>query len=136
MKSIEKTRSTKFWLILAALAALAYFYLHNPRNGGGLLPPCLFNSWTGYYCPGCGTSRAIYHLLHGEIWTAIRLNPLNIILLPLIVITAFSIYSWHRHRGRPVPVWLRHPIWLWLLIAIVIAFWVFRNLPGSYLAPF
>ena len=29
--------------------------------------PCLFHLATGYYCPGCGGTRAIASLLHGQV---------------------------------------------------------------------
>ena len=30
--------------------------------------PCLFHLVTGYYCPGCGGTRAIASLLHGQLF--------------------------------------------------------------------
>lgn len=42
----------------------------------GLLPACLWHVWTGLPCPGCGTTRAIVHLLLGEIVAAFAMNPL------------------------------------------------------------
>ena len=31
------------------------------------LPPCVFHKWTGYYCPGCGGTRAVKALLRGDV---------------------------------------------------------------------
>ena len=45
-------------------------------------PPCLFLSLTGLQCPGCGSTRALIHLLHGELRAAWRMNALFVLLLP------------------------------------------------------
>ncbi len=38
---------------------------------------------TGYYCPGCGMTRLVYALTHGDVGTAFGLNPLLFVLLPV-----------------------------------------------------
>ena len=38
-------------------------------------PPCLFHLATGYYCPGCGGTRAITSLLHGQILNSFLYHP-------------------------------------------------------------
>ena len=38
--------------------------------------PCLFHLITGFYCPGCGGTRAVKYLLHGQILKSIRYRPL------------------------------------------------------------
>lgn len=52
-------------LILALVLGLAW------KNGYFLwiFPPdgCVLHNLTGYYCPGCGGTRAIHALLHGHI---------------------------------------------------------------------
>lgn len=47
----------------------------------GVLPvihvaPCMIHSMTGYYCPGCGGTRATYALLHGKIITSLYYHPI------------------------------------------------------------
>ena len=37
-----------------------------------------------FYCPGCGSQRAIHQLLHFNIIDAFRLNPLMVLSLPII----------------------------------------------------
>lgn len=40
------------------------------------LPPCVFHYLTGYYCPGCGGTRAVIALLHGQLFLSIYYHPL------------------------------------------------------------
>lgn len=41
-----------------------------------VLPPCSLYSLTGFYCPGCGGTRACYALVQGHILDSIRIHPL------------------------------------------------------------
>jgi hypothetical protein len=40
----------------------------------GLYPPCLFKTFLGVQCPGCGSLRAMHQLLHGNVAAAWALN--------------------------------------------------------------
>lgn len=42
------------------------------------LPPCFYHLTTGLYCPGCGCTRAVIALIHGDILLSLRENPLII----------------------------------------------------------
>lgn len=39
---------------------------------------CIINFLTGYYCPGCGGTRAFYHLLRGNIIASVKTHPVII----------------------------------------------------------
>ena len=55
------------WLAAAAAAALPSI--------SRLLPPCLIYQISGYYCPGCGGTRAMRALLSGKLVRAACLHP-------------------------------------------------------------
>jgi hypothetical protein len=127
------------WLLAltATLVAGAWvLYAHDPVRAG-FFPRCLIYTWTGYHCPGCGSTRATHHLLHGRVWAAFRYNPLLVLTLP------FFAYEFGRlvvRTVRPRPfLWKAvHPLRIWAPTALIIAFWVARNLPFrpfSWLAP-
>ena len=42
--------------------ALTLYYILVIKTG----IPCLFHELTGWYCPGCGTCRAVRAFVHGE----------------------------------------------------------------------
>lgn len=120
-------------LAAAGLAAFGYVTAVDP-NQPGHYPLCPFRAVTGYYCPGCGSLRALHALGHGQLTVALHKNPLTVLGLPLL---AWAWVAWvQRSRtGRPMrrvaPQWL-----IWTGLSVLIVFWVLRNLPGfGWLAP-
>jgi len=93
-----------------------------------VIPPCAFRELTGVYCPGCGTTRMLEALLHGDIGTALAMNPLGLVLLPLIgyvlVRDTFEFLGLARLPELPSRRWL-----LVTLAVTVLAYWVLRNIP-------
>lgn len=115
-------------LCAGMLAAVAALFLVDPARAG-FLPPCLFRRLTGLLCPGCGATRAFHQLLHGRLAAALALNPLLPLSLPLL---GWLFLAQAREAlGRPpLPAPRLARGWLWALLALILAFWVARNLPG------
>jgi hypothetical protein len=99
-------------LAIAAGAGLIVLYFWEPERYW-IFPRCLFRELTGLDCPGCGSLRSVHYLLHGEIATAFRFNPLLYLLAPALFLC----------RRR-----LHKPAWLWSFVTLVILFTVARNL--------
>jgi hypothetical protein len=115
-------------LAAIATAGCAYTLLVNP-NRSSAYPQCPLHALTGYDCPGCGLTRSVYALLHGEIGRAIDHNVLVVLLLPLAVL-GFATWTARRlgYRTPDLPRW--RP---WMTVAaavIVFGFMIVRNLPG------
>ena len=53
------------------VAATAYVTAVDPSDRG-VFPACPFRSLTGWWCPGCGLTRATHHLMHGDLLGALR----------------------------------------------------------------
>lgn len=118
-----------FWAALAALTAAGagLLYLVDPRVPGNY-PPCLFLYFTGCYCPGCGSLRALHGLLHGDPLGALDYNPLTVIALPFIIVTA--LIGLNQAVGRPrLPNFVIPHQLAWVLLGVIILFWVLRNIP-------
>ncbi len=112
---------------LALCAGVVYLYLFNPATSG-IYPVCPFHALTGLHCPGCGTGRAIYQLLHGNVWAAMRLNLLAVILLPPVAYGMLSIGM--QFIGlKPLPSKFIPAFWIWTLLAVILLYWVLRNIP-------
>jgi len=119
---------------LAAVAAAGVLATVDP-NRPGHYPTCPFLWATGYYCPGCGSLRAAHDLLHGDLAGALHRNPLAVILLPTVL--AAWVFWGLRLAGRTTwsPTNIR-PGWIWGLFAVVMLYWVARNIPGwTWLSP-
>jgi hypothetical protein len=109
-------------LVAAATAVLFFF---NPRTTW-FYPQCPFFALTGFECPGCGTTRALHALLHGHLATAFALNPLLFIVPPL-----FGLFQWTPQTDRRALGALRwRNVVGWTLLALIVAFWIARNLPN------
>ena len=61
-----------------------------PPAGLGI-PVCLFRAISGLPCPGCGLTRALVALLHGDPAAAFAHHPYSFILLPVL-----GVMSLHR----------------------------------------
>jgi len=111
-----------------AAAGCAYVGLMNP-NESSAYPQCPLRAVTGWDCPGCGLTRSVYALMHGDAWQAIDHNVLAIVLLPLAIL-AFA--RWTATRvGYSTPRIPRWRPWMSVVAGVaVISFLVARNLPG------
>lgn len=120
-------------LAATAVAAGAVLYFFNPSTHG-FYPVCRFHQLTGWNCPGCGATRALYALLHGELRLAVKDNALLVLSLPLLAVWSVRL-GWQQLRHQPV-AWPASP-WFWFGFLVVATFFgVLRNLPGfSWLAP-
>src|ERR1700690_3881863 len=101
--------------LIVAAAATVVLYRYAPARVH-FYPVCVFHALTGLQCPGCGGTRAMYHLLHGDFGGAFRMNPLLFAVAPF---TAVSL-RWPRVAA--------HPATGWIAAIVVIAFWIGRNL--------
>jgi hypothetical protein len=126
-------------LLLAALAVPAGLFLlyRFAPTADSFYPRCLFHTVTGLHCPGCGTTRCLHALLHGQLRQAAAYNALTLLALPFLL---FWAARWGLAFLRGVPLHHRPlPRWAYVaLVGAVLAFWVLRNLsfpPFNALAP-
>ena len=114
-------------LAVLFVAAAGLLFAVDPAQAW-YLPPCLFHRLTGWYCPGCGMTRAAHALLHGHLGAALRDNALVTVALPAGL--SLGIWKWWaRGTGRARGNWAWRPAWIWWLLIGVGAFGIVRNLP-------
>lgn len=123
-------------LLLLILGVAVLFFVLDP-NKHELFPRCLFHSLTGAYCPGCGSQRALHSLLHFDFGGVIGYN---FLFLPAALLIVYHyihpilnrLFKWR----LPNVFYLKNTPWV--VFAVVILFWILRNLPWypfSILAP-
>ena len=123
-------------LLLTSVVVLVatVLFVFNPSTTA-FYPKCLFHELTGLYCPGCGTTRALHCLLHGDVSAALHANALATLAVPLLggILLARAV------RRRPPIIASRFAgSGLVVLLAVVVIFGALRNVPHrpfSLLAP-
>jgi hypothetical protein len=108
-----------------------------PPSQYNFYPRCLLHWVTGLHCPGCGATRSVGALLHGDLEQAFAYNALFVAMLPLFLFAGFSVV-YELWTGKKA--WtLRLPSWtVKILILVLIAYFIARNLdvyPFQLLAP-
>lgn len=98
----------------------------DPNLPGNPFPPCVFLTITGHYCAGCGITRALHALAHGDIATAVQMNVLAMLLLVITPFAAAWHAGWKPAYLQPVANAMASP-WLW--VGSLGGFWILRNLP-------
>jgi hypothetical protein len=96
----------------------------------GHYPTCPFYAVTGLYCPGCGTLRLVHQLLTGHPGAALGLNPMAMVILP-ILLYVYVRWTAERVAGVRLPA-INAPPWsIRLVPVLIIVFGVVRNIPMS-----
>lgn len=117
--------ATTIWAGIACGSLL--LLLFNPTTAG-FFPTCPFRALTGFQCPGCGSTRACYQLVHLHPIAAFKLNPLFMLTLPFIIYGLLG-FTKSAITGKPQRRVLIPSIYLWGWLALMIFFWIFRNTP-------
>jgi Protein of unknown function (DUF2752) len=116
----------------AAGAVCAFVWWADPTTPGGVIPVCPTKLLFGIDCPGCGTMRMLYSMLHGDLHGAVRFNALAVAALVLLVWT-YAVWAYGRVAGRQIRNW-QHRRWAAPVTLLAVTAWfVMRNLP---FAPF
>ena len=112
--------------LVMMLAAGATLFVFNPVEHA-FYPQCYFHQVTGWQCPGCGGLRAMHQLLHGHLLTALHLNVLAVASLPMFGwLLGREFLGGQRGIGTHQFVSTRR---VWGGVAVLLVFWVLRNLP-------
>ena len=104
-------------LTLAGAAGFAALLFLFPPDEVPYWPKCLLHQTTGLHCPGCGATRALAALLHGDLRRSLANN---LLLIPALI--AFLTALWH-------PKLLENRRLTAGALAVLILFAILRNLP-------
>lgn len=123
-------RQVGWWLggVLLAAAGIAALYLFNPNTADSPFARCIFQTLTGFWCAGCGITRALHALVHGDIARAFAMNPLAVLLAPCAALAWAWAGGWQPACAAPIIKTLSKPM-LW--VVLIPAYWVARNLPWA-----
>lgn len=89
--------------------------------------PCLFHQLTGLYCPGCGGTRAVKYLLHGQLLKSFQYHPLVLYALAVVILESGSWLA-AKIRKKPQLYVGRETVFLYIALALVLVNWVVKNI--------
>jgi hypothetical protein len=90
------------------------------------MPECMVHKLTGWYCPGCGNTRAVIALLQGDVLLSLRQN----VAIALAIVTGALLYvePVMKAFGKSD---FRSPVrsykFLWTVLALLAVYYVVRN---------
>lgn len=137
---VARARSAAAPLVTGALVAgaCAALVLRDPHQQGSW-GVCPLSALTGVLCPACGALRATHDLLVGDLADAWAMNPLWVVLAPLVVLVwlRWLVRAW---QGRSAATGLtarQTNIALAAAAVVLVLYTVARNVPAwsGWLAP-
>ena len=118
----------KLFIIITTILGLAFFGLLLSERVQ--IPiGCPFKALTGIPCPGCGGTRALYAILHGDILEALYINPLSCVLIVFFAILPFwALYDGYTGKGILQKAFrMRLPKFcLVILFVVILANWIWN----------
>ncbi|MEU7929226.1 DUF2752 domain-containing protein [Micromonospora sp. NPDC049107] len=128
-------RSPRWAVPLAAVGCvglgMAYALVSNPTHADpDAAPTCILKLTTGFDCPGCGGTRALWYVLHADLPAAARHHFLFVFSLPFL---AYLFVAWAGNQafGWRLPELRISPKVIGGFMAAWLAFTVVRNLPWA-----
>lgn len=119
-------------VVAGTTVACTAIWLGDPTTPGGHLPVCPTKSLFHVDCPGCGSLRMIYSLMHGDFGAAVRYNAVGVLAVVLLI-WSFVAYCLRLWAGRRIKTW-QHFRYSAVAVLVVVGVWfLIRNLP---FAPF
>lgn len=115
------------WVLFAGVLIVYFLGEIFSFSLSGIPLPCLIHSLFGWYCPGCGGTRAVMSLMKGEILQSIIYNP--------VVPCAAAIYMYYMvtntiqllSNGK-IKIGMKYKdIYLWILLFIIILNCIIKN---------
>lgn len=127
---IERFSRQCYYVCLGLLAVLGILCfvcnIYDIRLAGNLPGRCILHEMTGYYCPGCGGTRAVDALMHGKIIRSFLYHPVVVYTAAILLFYALSHTVSIISKGK-VKAMLFRPLYLYLMIAIILIQWVIKN---------
>ena len=116
-------------IVIVLLLALSLYFFIDPSTTS-FFPKCPFESTTGLYCPGCGSQRAIHNIVRGNILEGIRHNFLFLLLISVLAYQGI-LFLLNKFGSKTYQNLLHKSKITKAILALVILFWILRNIPFS-----
>lgn len=127
-KTEERAMYIVGWFLIGGLALIAVSMRLMPRLVADNQRPCMFQMLTGFYCPGCGGTRAVVGLLRGRLIKSLLLNPF--VLYVAVVGGWFMISQTIQRLSKgKLSIGMKYrEIYLWISLVLVVANFLVKNI--------
>ena len=126
MYSIKKNYIYLIALVVALVAGGYIDFNFDPATHH--YPQCPTYRYLNFYCPGCGSQRAIHQLLHCNFAGAFRANALFLFAIPYVAVG----FVFENQNIRNKYPYLRKLLFgqraILIILCILVAYTVFRNI--------
>ena len=116
------------WILMALFAMGAAVIHIKGKTILNYVPPCMFHRVTGYYCPGCGGTRAVFTFFRGDIVRAFKFHPFvpyNSIIGGWFMLSQ----TIQRLSGDRIKIGMNFRIvYLWIALGIIALNWIIKNM--------
>ncbi|MCC8167769.1 MAG: DUF2752 domain-containing protein [Clostridiales bacterium] len=116
------------WCLIGTFALLMTVLKVSGLRLSEIIPPCIFHFLTGYYCPGCGGTRAIIALVHGQLLKSFMYHPF---VAYIAVLGGWFMISQtiERISGYRIRIGLHYRnIYVWITLILIFGNWIIKNL--------
>jgi len=111
-------------LLAGTAAVIIYFCIIVEKIA---LPPCIFSTYLGIYCPGCGGTRAFNALLHGRLLQSVWYHPL--VLYTAVVFGGFMLTQGLERLGvKHIRGWKYHDWPMYGAVIVLVCNFLMKNL--------
>lgn len=116
-------------LLLCSVFFITYYFFNPSGKYNMYFPKCPIKTFTGLYCTGCGSQRAIHQLFHFNFSEALKYNAIIVILLPLLILLIFNLlYNFIFQTKKRIKI-LYNNYFVAGLFIFLLLFTILRNLP-------
>ena len=128
METTEKRLYLIGWLCILVIVVYLLLAKYTPFDLLSFVPPCGIRVLTGFYCPGCGGTRAVRALIQGKLITSFLYHPF---VMYCTVIAGFFMISNTLQLifGKHVKVGMKYRDgYLYGSAAVLVINWILQNI--------
>lgn len=109
-------------------AVCAFVSWSDPTTPGGVIPVCPTKALFNVNCPGCGSTRMLYSLIHGNVGAAVHFNAFGFAMLVVLAVT-YVVWTAACVRRKPIMPWYQMRWSPVSILTLVIAWTALRIIP-------
>jgi hypothetical protein len=110
-----------FFLVCLICRFTGFSFVGKLTNGG-----CRFLALTGFYCPGCGGTRAVDALLRGRLILSLRYHPVVLYIFAGALIYAVS-HTLNILTHEKIRALLFRESFFYVMIGLIALQWIIKN---------